>query len=200
MMNTASRQELFCIIFCRCPGLHCLVLENREIYVKRDKRQHISFYRWYWRQSFVDRVSCQLEKVSRVFMEPGDSNRMAGKCWHEGLGFTADFLWPQSQTVSQNWILDSNASRLSWCKLNPTTFDSLKRQVKQHNISGRCFPLISSNDKLLKKLGVKSHLIKRKIMLKAMDAILFGPPVYDNTVKGNSAQLQAKDGLSKVFL
>ena len=37
-MNTASRQELFCIIFCRCPGLHCLVLENREIYVKRDKK------------------------------------------------------------------------------------------------------------------------------------------------------------------
>ena len=37
-MNTASRQELFCIIFCRCPGLYCMVLENLEIYVKRDKK------------------------------------------------------------------------------------------------------------------------------------------------------------------
>ena len=68
--------------------------------------------------------------------------------------------------------------------------ETLKRQFRKYNISGRCFPLISNDDKLLKRIGIKQHLIKRKLMLKTMDAILFGPPVYDNTIKGDQNQLQ----------
>ena len=47
------------------------------------------------------------------------------------------------------------------------------------------FPLLSKSDQvLLKAIGVRQHLVRRKLMLKSMDAILFGPPIYDNTLKG----------------
>ena len=71
-------------------------------------------------------------------------------------------------------------------KLKTNSIDALSTKVKEHNISGKCLPLLSKNDQvLLKEIGVKQHLVRRKLMLKSMDAILFGPPVYDNTLKGN---------------
>jgi stromal interaction molecule 1 len=69
-------------------------------------------------------------------------------------------------------------------KLKTNSIDALSTKVKEHNISGKCLPLLSKNDQvLLKEIGVKQHLVRRKLMLKSMDAILFGPPVYDNTLK-----------------
>ena len=69
-------------------------------------------------------------------------------------------------------------------KLRSSAVEELSKMVLKHNISGRCFPLISSSDELLKQIGIRQHLVRRKLMLKAMDAILFGPPIYDSTLKG----------------
>lgn len=68
-------------------------------------------------------------------------------------------------------------------KLRSSAVEELSKMVLKHNISGRCFPLISSSDELLKQIGIRQHLVRRKLMLKAMDAILFGPPIYDSTLK-----------------
>ena len=100
----------------------------------------------------------------------------------------AEFLksWKSSDVYS--WTVDDVIEWLKSpdLKLKPNAIDALSTQVKEHNISGKCFPLLSKSDQgLLKAVGVKQHLVRRKLMLKSMDAILFGPPVHDNTLKGN---------------
>ena len=100
----------------------------------------------------------------------------------------AEFLksWKSSDVYS--WTVDDVIEWLKSpdLKLKPNAIDALSTQIKEHNISGKCFPLLSKSDQgLLKAVGVKQHLVRRKLMLKSMDAILFGPPVYDNTLKGN---------------
>jgi len=101
----------------------------------------------------------------------------------DGKVSSAEFLQSWKRSPVYSWSPDQVIEWLGTMKLKPSTMETLKRQIRKYNISGRCFPLISQDDKLLKRIGIKQHLIKRKLMLKTMDAILFGPPVYDNAIK-----------------
>ena len=63
--------------------------------------------------------------------------------------------------------------------------EQLAAKFSEHRIDGNCFPLLARLEQdFLKKIGIKQHLIRRRIALRSMDAILFGPPAYDNAVKG----------------
>lgn len=103
----------------------------------------------------------------------------------DGRVSSAEFLSSWKASPVYSWSPENVADWLGGAdmKLSPATLELLRKQVRKHGIGGSCFPLISNNDRLLRRIGVKQHLVKRKIMLKAMDAILFGPPVYDNTIK-----------------
>jgi len=101
----------------------------------------------------------------------------------DGKVSSAEFLQSWKRSPVYSWSPDQVIEWLGTMKLKPSTMETLKRQIRKYNISGQCFPLISQDDKLLKRIGIKQHLIKRKLMLKTMDAILFGPPVYDNAIK-----------------
>ena len=98
-----------------------------------------------------------------------------------------EFLKSWKSSVVYSWSVDDVIEWLKSpdLKLKTNAIDVLSSKVREHNISGKCFPLLSnSNQVLLKAIGVKQHLVRRKLMLKSMDAILFGPPIYDNTLKG----------------
>lgn len=98
-----------------------------------------------------------------------------------------EFLRSWKSSVVYSWTVDDVIEWLKSpdLKLKTNAIDTLSTKVREHNISGKCFPLLSKSDQgLLKAVGVKQHLVRRKLMLKSMDAILFGPPVYDNTLKG----------------
>ena len=87
-----------------------------------------------------------------------------------------------------NWTAEDVVNWLKSPDLNfPTELtDKLEKIFIAHNIDGTCFPLLARLEQtFLKDLGIKQHLVRRKIALRSMDAILFGPPVYDNTIKGN---------------
>jgi len=97
-----------------------------------------------------------------------------------------EFLRSWKSSVVYSWTADDVIEWLKSpdLKLKTNAIDVLSKQVKEHNISGKCFPLLSKSDQvLLKAIGVRQHLVRRKLMLKSMDAILFGPPIYDNTLK-----------------
>ena len=93
--------------------------------------------------------------------------------------------WKSS--VVYSWTVDDV---IEWLKspdlrLKTNAIEDLSTKFREQNVSGKCFPLLSKSDQvLLKAIGVKQHLVRRKLMLKSMDAILFGPPIYDNTLKG----------------
>lgn len=97
-----------------------------------------------------------------------------------------EFLRSWKSSVVYSWTVDDVIEWLKSpdLKLRTNAIDILSTKVREHNISGKCFPLLSKSDQvLLKAIGVKQHLVRRKLMLKSMDAILFGPPIYDNTLK-----------------
>lgn len=52
------------------------------------------------------------------------------------------------------------------------------RVFRQHKVTGRVLPLLAVNNMhyVSNVLGIKDPIHKQKIALKAMDAVLFGPP------------------------
>jgi len=97
-----------------------------------------------------------------------------------------EFLKCWKSSVVYSWTVDDV---IEWLKspdlrLKTNAIEDLSTKFREQNVSGKCFPLLSKSDQvLLKAIGVKQHLVRRKLMLKSMDAILFGPPIYDNTLK-----------------
>ena len=99
-----------------------------------------------------------------------------------------EFLNAWKSSAVHNWTAEDVVNWLKSPDLNfPTELtDKLEKIFIAHNIDGTCFPLLARLEQtFLKDLGIKQHLVRRKIALRSMDAILFGPPVYDNTIKGN---------------
>ena len=98
-----------------------------------------------------------------------------------------EFLSAWKTSAVHNWTTEEVVQWLKSPDLNfPTELsEKLGRLFQTAKIDGTCFPLLAKLEQtFLKNLGIKQHLVRRKIALRSMDAILFGPPVYDNTIKG----------------
>ena len=106
---------------------------------------------------------------------------------NDGRVSKSEFLNAWRTSAVHNWTTDDVIVWLKSADLNfPTELaEKLGVLFSKAKIDGTCFPLLAKLEQtFLKQLGIKQHLVRRKIALRSMDAILFGPPVYDNTIKG----------------
>jgi stromal interaction molecule 1 len=97
-----------------------------------------------------------------------------------------EFLAAWRSSAVHNWTTDEVVVWIKSADLNfPAELsDKLSQLFYAQNIDGSCFPLLAKLEQdFLKRIGINQHLVRRKIALRSMDAILFGPPVHDNTIK-----------------
>lgn len=80
--------------------------------------------------------------------------------------------WLRSEV--HNWTVDQTTEWLAQSVQLP----QYVRIFRQHKVTGRVLPLLAVNNMhyVSTVLGIKDPIHKQKIALKAMDAVLFGPP------------------------
>lgn len=105
---------------------------------------------------------------------------------NDGLVSKEEFLKAWKRSTVHNWSTDEV---VTWIRGPDLGFPSeiaeqLAAIFRSQRITGKCFPLLAKLEQtFLKNIGIRQHLLRRKIALRSMDAILFGPPVNDTFVK-----------------
>ncbi|CAG5110204.1 Oidioi.mRNA.OKI2018_I69.chr2.g4629.t2.cds [Oikopleura dioica] len=105
---------------------------------------------------------------------------------NDGLVSKDEFLKAWKRSTVHNWTTDDVVTWLRGADLGfrSDIADQISAIFQMHRVTGRCFPLLAKLEQtFLKKIGIRQHLLRRKIALRSMDAILFGPPVNDSLVK-----------------
>ncbi|CBY11086.1 unnamed protein product [Oikopleura dioica] len=105
---------------------------------------------------------------------------------NDGLVSKDEFLKAWKRSTVHNWTTDEVVAWLRGPDLGfrSDIADQISAIFRMQRVTGRCFPLLAKLEQtFLKKIGIRQHLLRRKIALRSMDAILFGPPVNDSLVK-----------------
>ena len=105
---------------------------------------------------------------------------------NDGLVSKDEFLKAWKRSTVHNWTTDEVVAWLRGPDLGfrSDIADQISAIFRMQRVTGRCFPLLAKLEQtFLKKIGIRQHLLRRKIALRSMDAILFGPPVNDSLIK-----------------
>ncbi|XP_063704087.1 stromal interaction molecule homolog isoform X1 [Culicoides brevitarsis] len=103
------------------------------------------------------------EKRHKAFHHNDDLHISVKELWE---------AWLRSEV--HNWTVDQTTEWLAQSVQLP----QYVRIFRQHKVTGRVLPLLAVNNMhyVSTVLGIKDPIHKQKIALKAMDAVLFGPP------------------------
>uniref|UniRef100_A0A336MNK6 CSON001709 protein n=1 Tax=Culicoides sonorensis TaxID=179676 RepID=A0A336MNK6_CULSO len=103
------------------------------------------------------------EKRHKAFHHNDDLHISVKELWE---------AWLRSEV--HNWTVDQTTEWLAQSVQLP----QYVRVFRQHKLTGRVLPLLAVNNMhyVSNVLGIKDPIHKQKIALKAMDAVLFGPP------------------------
>lgn len=89
--------------------------------------------------------------------------------------------WPLKLLAVHNWTVEETVSWL----VDSVELPQYARLFHENRVDGRALPrmAVQNNAYLATELGIKDPISKQKLVLKAMDVVLFGPQRNHNWLK-----------------
>lgn len=85
--------------------------------------------------------------------------------------------WKNSQVY--NWTIDDTVNWLA----NYVELPEYSQLFQANQINGTLLPRLAADSQFINKLGINDPSARKKISIKAIDVVLFGPPKYVNSSK-----------------
>lgn len=124
------------------------------------------------------------DNESRRFLGDTGSNSNAKlKYLHQDgkdRSISVDELWDAwKNSQAYNWTIDETVYWLNYYVELP----EYSQMFEQNSINGTILPRLAADKQFLNELGISDPSAKKKISIKAMDVVLFGPPKFGNSSK-----------------